>query len=205
MFPSANNWQQTAERLTPNAWERALKRQHRMQILEWVLYGGIAIGMVIFLLYLYVQLRMLSLGKLLLYAIAAVGAVILLIGALRRGSPSERLTAKYGDLSEILAEIRRGADHIELETRSFVMTDTYIIDKNDYASYVPYSAIRTFGINDGTVGAMLTQSKAVYHLVVTDSSGEQQRYRLERKEQKRIVEAQMLIRKYAPQAAFYFH
>lgn len=204
MFYSTNNWQQTAERLTPEALERALKRQHRMQILEWFLRGGIAVGMVIFVLYLYAQFKMLALGKLLLYSVAAVGAVLLLIGALRRGSPSERLAAKYGDIAEISAEIRRGADHIELETCSFVMTDTYIIDKNDYVSYVPYSAIRTFGMDDGTVGMLLTQSEAVYHLVVTDGSGEQLRYRLEKKEQHLIAEAQMRIRKYAPQAIFDF-
>lgn len=191
-------WQKTADALTPESFRKTIRRQRFMQILEYILRGGIALGGAVLLIYLFVQLSERSFGNILMYSLAAIVAGIMLVDAFQKRGAAGRLYKKYGGPEDIVAELRRGAEHIELESKTFVMTDAYIIDKYDYTVYVPYAAISEYDLKFSTLGNILSSSPPDGLITIKDSSGETMIFSLNAGETGRMGEVRSILMKYAP-------
>lgn len=167
-------WQRKIEKLTTNKLLSALKQWTALNLLLHVLLFFV-IPLVILadiLLLLYTDDG--SLWILLTCAIALIDAIFGFSKQIRNRKKTEehQLFEKYGNPETVVHRLQSGAEQVLFDTKLLVLTKSYILVKQNYASYIPYDNLTEYYIDHGIIAALLTQGEQTVKLFFTDNYGD---------------------------------
>jgi len=98
-----------------------------------------------------------------------------------------------GDIDTLHERLKQGAEHILLETDTLVLTEDYLVCRNDLTAFVPYDAIAAFyfGYGGGNSADLAVAAKG--RLVIIP---------IRQKDRSRTDQMRQMIEAHAPQAEY---
>lgn len=127
--------------------------------------------------------------------------VILIEEIVKSGGQKHRLFQKYGAADILVERLQEGGEHILLETKTIVLTESYILDQRNYESYIPYGNLAAFETDDGAFQKLLFGSSDVY-LNTLDAAGDRFSCVIRPKDLCHKSTIVTLIKKQAPHAKY---
>lgn len=202
MQTQKSRFQKKMHRLTQRRLFLVLALQHIRNVIFWLL----ALLFMIAALILVIASWRMGFGKelsLLIMCIIFIPmiSVILIEEILKSDGQKHSLFQKYGAADILTERLQEGGEHILLETKTIVLTESYIIDQRNYENYIPYGKLAAFEIDDGLVHKMLFGSSDVY-LNMLDAAGDRFNCVIRPKDLCHKSTIVTLIKKQAPHAKY---
>lgn len=169
---NSSRFQKKIRRLTQRRLLLALRTQRLRNVLFWLFALLFLIGALIMDIVSWYTGFYKSLSLLIMCIIFIPMMCIILIDEMMKPvGHKQRILEKYGNADMLLERLQEGATHILLETKTVVITESYIIDQRSFETYIPFGKLAAFEIDDGILHKLLFGSSDVY-LNTMDEAGE---------------------------------
>lgn len=197
-----SRYQKKIQRLTQRRLLLALRTQRLRNVLHWLLALLFLIGALIMDIYAWHTGFYKDITLFIMCIIFIPMILVIFIDELMKtGGHTKWFLAKYGNDDMLLDRLQEGAAHILLETKTVVITETYVIDQRSLETYIPFEKLAAFEIDDGLLSKLLFGGADVY-LNTMDDAGERFNCVIRKKDLHNKGRIVTLLKQRAPHAKY---